>query len=313
VRDAPIGDKSTSSDIKLLFQQRLASNADAFETHCLPPDWPTEPVIEKLVTLSGGLFIWASTTIRFIESGFPQERLETVLSGSVHDPLDNGLNELYRVALTHPFKSYNESEFEVVHSIVGAIVVAREQLIDEQLSQLLGLGIGNVRAILSQLQPLLQGGYGRPVQVLHTSFTDFLCDPNRRQDSRWYINPSVHHFDLASGCLRIMQRDLKFNMCGIETSYRRNKEIKGLQERVNRAITPVLMYASQYWADHLEFGSVPEPALHPLMDGIMNFFLHRFLHWIEVFSVMDRISMLSVILRRLVSWASVSCFSHVQW
>ncbi|KAF8339878.1 uncharacterized protein EI90DRAFT_2907679, partial [Cantharellus anzutake] len=66
VQDAPIGDKSTSSDIKLLFQQRLASNADAFEMHCLPPDWPTEPVIEQLVTLSGGLFIWASTTIRFI-------------------------------------------------------------------------------------------------------------------------------------------------------------------------------------------------------------------------------------------------------
>ncbi|KAF8328341.1 uncharacterized protein EI90DRAFT_2926392, partial [Cantharellus anzutake] len=313
VRDAPIGDKSTLSDIKLLFQQQLASNADAFKTYSLPPNWLTEPVIDKLVTLSGGLFIWASTTIRFIQSGFPEERLETVLSGSVHDPSDDGLNELYRVALTHPFKSYNESEFKVVHSIVGAIVVAREQLMDEQLRQLLELGIGKVQAVLSQFQPLLRGDYGGPIQVLHTSFTDFLCNPNRCQDPRWYINPSVHHLDLASRCLRIMQRDLKFNICGIETSYCRNKEIKGLQERVNRAVTPVLMYASQYWVDHLEFGSGPEPASPPLTNEIMDFFLHRFLHWIEVFSVMDRISMLSVILRRLVSWASVSRFSHARW
>ncbi|KAF8343194.1 uncharacterized protein EI90DRAFT_839340 [Cantharellus anzutake] len=82
VRDAPIGDESTSSDIRLLFQQRLASNAHAFVKHHLPSDWPTEPVIEQLVTLSGGLFIWASTTILFIESGSPKERLDKVLSGS---------------------------------------------------------------------------------------------------------------------------------------------------------------------------------------------------------------------------------------
>ncbi|KAF8328266.1 uncharacterized protein EI90DRAFT_2926916, partial [Cantharellus anzutake] len=66
VRGAPIDDESTSSDIKLLFQQRLASHTDTFAKHRLPSDWPTQPIIDKLVTLSGGLFIWASTTIRFI-------------------------------------------------------------------------------------------------------------------------------------------------------------------------------------------------------------------------------------------------------
>src|ERR1700733_993614 len=72
VCDVPIGNESTY-DVKLLFSQRLASNARAFVGHHLPSDWPGEPVIRQLVTLSGGLFIWASTTIRFIESGFPDE------------------------------------------------------------------------------------------------------------------------------------------------------------------------------------------------------------------------------------------------
>jgi len=31
-------------------------------------------------------------------------------------------------------------------------------------------------------------------------------------------------------------------------------EFEGMRERVEKAITPALMYAGQYWGDHLEFG-----------------------------------------------------------
>lgn len=81
-----MGDEVTSLDIELLFQKRLSSDADAFVGCGLPPHWPGTEVIQKLVTLSGGLFIWASTTIRFIECGLPSERLEKVLSASAHGP-----------------------------------------------------------------------------------------------------------------------------------------------------------------------------------------------------------------------------------
>ena len=312
VCDAPIGDDSTSDDIKLLFERRLASNAPALVDRRLPSDWPGESVIRQLVTLSGGLFIWASTTIRFIESGFPGERLKKVLSASAHGPSHARLDNLYRVALTHPFDSYDENELKVVHSILGAIVIAREQLTDGHLVRLLGLEISDVREVLSQLQPLLRGGHGQPVQVLHTSFTDFLCDVKRCQDLRLHVDPLTHHLDLASGCLRVMQQDLKFNICGIETSYYRNEEIEGIQERVDRAITPVLMYASQYWVDHLESGSVSQSGSHPLADAVSDFIHRRLLYWVEVFSVKDRVSMISVILRNAASWARVSHLSYVQ-
>ena len=305
VRDVPIGNESTS-DVELLFKQRLASNARAFVGRHLSSDWPGEPVIRQLVTLSGGLFIWASTTIRFIESGFPDKRLEQVLNVSADSGSHAGLDALYRVALTHPFDSYNKSEFKVVHSILGAIVVAREQLTDGHLVRLLGLEMSDVREVLSRLQPLLRGGHGQPVQVLHTSFTDFLCDAERCQDPRLHIDPSTHHVDLASGCLRVMERDLKFNICGIKTSYYRNQEIEGIQELVDGAITPVLLYASYYWVDHLESGSMPPLGSHPLAEAVTNFLNHRFLYWIEVFSVKDQMSMISVILWNAANWARVS-------
>ena len=313
VWDARIGDGSTSSDIKLLFQQRLANNADAFVGRHLPSDWPGELVTQRLVDLSGGLFIWASTTIRFIESGFPDERLAKVLSASAHGPSHARLDDLYRVALTHPFNSYDEDELHAAQSILGAIVVTREQLTDEQLSRLLGLERRHVQEVLSRLQPLLRGGHGRPVQVLHTSFTDFLCDVQRCQDPRWHIRKPVHHLDLASGCFQVMRQDLKFNICGIETSYYRNKEIEGIEERVDQAIMPMLMYACRYWAEHLAFGSVSAPDPHPLADAIMDFIKRRLLYWIEVFSLKDQMSMVSVILRNAASWARVGYFSGVLW
>ena len=303
--DVIVGDESTSLDITLLFQTRLANNNDAHLNRRLQPDWPGADVIQRLVTLSGGLFIWASTTIRFIESGPREARLKTILGASEHGPSHAKLDNLYRVALIHSFDSYISNELEYAHSVIGAIVVARVQLTDQQLSALLGLEVDVVQDVLSRLQPLLQGGRGQPARFLHASFIEFLCDPERCQDARWHVNTPVHHLDLASHCLQVMKQDLKFNICGVETSYRRNNEIEGIQERVARTITPVLMYASQYWADHLESGSTPEADLHPFVDVVNNFFTHRFLYWIEVFSLKEQMSMIPPILRKMINWAKV--------
>jgi len=303
--DLFVGDESTSLDITLFFQTRLANNNDAHVDRRLQPDWPGADVIRRLVTLSGGLFIWASTTIRFIESGPREARLKTILGASEHGPSHAKLDNLYRVALIHSFDSYISNELEYAHSVLGAIVVARVQLTDQQLGQLLGLEMDVVQDVLSRLQPLLQGGRGQPVRFLHASFIEFLCDLEKCQDARWHINTPAHHLDLASRCLKVMQQDVKFNICGVETSYRRNNEIEGIQERVARAITPVLMYASQYWADHLESGSTPKADLHPFVDIVNNFFTHRFLYWIEVFSLKEQMSMIPPILRKMINWAKV--------
>jgi len=101
-----------------------------------------------------------------------------------------------------------------------------------------------------------------------------------------------------------MRQDLKFNICGIETSHRRHVEIEGIQERIDQAITRVLMYASQYWADHLELGSLSGPDSN-LMDGVMDFMNNRHLYWIEVFSLENQMSRIFGILRKAADWAKV--------
>ena len=309
-RDVWIDDKLTASDISQLFRQRLSSNASAFAAHGLPADWPGDFVRQRLVTLSGGLFIWASTTIRFIEAGFPEQRLTKVLDTSAPGQSQDGLDNLYRVALSHPFDSYHSDELGAVRSILGAIVVAREQVGDEQLSWLLDIELSIVRAVLSRLQPLLQGGHGKPVQVLHTSFTDFLCDPRRCQDAQWRIDAFAHHHNLTSGCLRIMQQDLKFNICDVETSYCGHREIEGIQDRIDKVITPALLYASRYWAEHLELGSSAESTSGQLSGQVADFITEKFLYWIEVLSLKNEISTIPVILQKAISWAKVGIQSE---
>ena len=305
IRDVEIDDESTMSDISQFFRCHLVSNSPAFVDYDLPPDWPGDQAIEELVNRAGGLFIWASTTIRFVEGGIPNQRLKKVLQASAHGEPHDKLDELYWVALSHPFRSSDQSEVELVCSILGAIMVAREPLTDEQLSDLLNLELGDVRGILSRLQPLLQWRRGAPVRVLHTSFTDFLCDVERCRDSRWCITASTHHQNMVYGCLQVMRRDLKFNICGIETSYYRHKEIDGIQERIDAIITPVLMYAGQYWADHLDFVSLSDSRSY-LADAIMHFIEYQVLYWIEVFSLKNRMSTVSVILKKVAIWTRVS-------
>ena len=168
--DVPVGDESTSSDISQFLQQHSAKIVSRCDTHNLPPNWPGEQIIKRLVDLANGLFIWASTTIHLIESGNPEEMLEKVLDASADDP---SLDTLYRVALTQPFHASDGNKLNAVRSILGAIVFAREQVTDNQLSQLLGLKLDVVQDILSQLRPFTQWGHGQPVQVSHVQWQDF--------------------------------------------------------------------------------------------------------------------------------------------
>ena len=95
-RDIQVNHDSTKSDIMRLFQRRLVPDAPAFKRFSLAPDWPGSEVITQLVDRSQGLFIWAATAIRFIESGLPKE-LKKVLDVSADGESHDGLDDLYRV------------------------------------------------------------------------------------------------------------------------------------------------------------------------------------------------------------------------
>jgi hypothetical protein len=295
-------DDTTARDITEFFRQRLASIARDSE---LPPDWPGAGVIEQLTQCAGGLFIWASTAVGFIKGGLPDGRLRIILNTSTQGESLTKLDELYQLTLAHQFETFLARELETLRQILGAIVLARERLTDEVLCQLLGLEPSTVRGILSRLGSLLQWSTGEPIRVLHASFPDFLGDCGRCKDSRWFIDEPVHHCRLATACFVIMRDRLRFNICGLKTSYYKNKAINRINELVDENITTDIMYSCQYWAGHLDLGVTAMSNTDDFPGEMRIFLRERFLFWLEVFSLKDYLPSVPAILGVAGGWCKV--------
>ena len=120
---------SVNDDIQLYLTQRLTTIAKQRSDVELPNPWPHENQIKTLTEKSSGLFIFASTLVRFIESEYhePDKRLQLVISeasGTIHEGRA-GIDSLYSQILLHAYLGVSEAEvFDTVRQVLGAIVLA---------------------------------------------------------------------------------------------------------------------------------------------------------------------------------------------
>jgi hypothetical protein len=97
-----------------------------------------------------------------------------------------------------------------------------------------------------------------------------------------------------------MKAGLRFNICGLETSYLRSEDVEDLDKRT--AIPDHLVYACQFWSDHLEVVPVNEELLNPIRD----FMYGQLLYWLEVLGLIGGISTASPALLKAAQWSRVS-------
>ena len=143
-------DDATAHDIAEYFRQGLTSIGKNSEL----PDWPRPEDIEQLTRCAGGLFVWASTAVGFIEDGLPDKRLQILFDISVQGESLTKLDALYQATLEQQFQTVLPREFESLRRILGAVVVGRERLTDDVLSKLLEMKWGSATQ-RKQLSPLL--------------------------------------------------------------------------------------------------------------------------------------------------------------
>jgi hypothetical protein len=266
-------------------------------------DWPGEEKIRALVLSSAGLFIWASTAVKFIEEGYhPDQQLDILLRPHPREA-ESALDALYATALGADGKWSRDEVSADFRAVLGAIVTAREPLSDTMIDHMLGLaGSRSSRFILSRLRCLLQWSSGQPVRTLHASFADYLTDAHRCRNQPWFIDISSHHRHLALACFRMMKAKLKFNICGLETSHVSNDEVPDLPARIQNYIPDHLYYACRFWADHLRRTDFESDFLPCLND----FFSRQLLYWLEVLSLTKAVHVASPALLCIVDWAQVS-------
>ncbi|KAG9091010.1 POC1 centriolar protein A, partial [Ceratobasidium sp. 370] len=285
-----------SDDIQAFVDQRLRESG---KYDLLPADTSS-----KLAKMADGLFIWAQTACEFIlnTKRSPSARLRTLFQTSQPTTLDT----LYTTTIEASMDSDGEDERELIRQCLGAIIVCskRRPLSISTLCGLLGNRVdeGEMESVVRSLGAVLytDSKDGGAVRVYHPSFADYMTSPARSK--RFCVDIPKLNSKLAEGCLETMSAQLRFNICGIGSSYMRNKDMPSLEKSVEKAIKDGLRYSCEYWTNHLveaeEDASISPGGdlLSQILDG------PRILYWVETLSLIGKLDTALPSLRDLNRW-----------
>ncbi|KAJ7478149.1 hypothetical protein FB451DRAFT_1086797, partial [Mycena latifolia] len=147
-------DDSAHEDIRVYLQDEFSKirNENMTQGINLGPDWPAPEAIEHLVSKSSGVFIYATTVIRFIDDEYshPDDRLASVWSLDPRStaPLDDLYTEILSVI---PHESL---QLRILHVIWQGTTDNDLTVDPEQMDNLLDLRPGTSRLTLRGLHSL---------------------------------------------------------------------------------------------------------------------------------------------------------------
>jgi hypothetical protein len=303
-----------NSDIKLFFRTRFADIAKNRSDCDLTEEWPSPSDIDILCKKAAGLFIYASTVVKFVGSRHyqPHARLTLIISlpQDTAREGESGLNHLYTQVLTQAFCDVDEGDEELYHhfrSVVGAVLLVFNPLSVKTLSGLL-CGIDKPSTILHPFHSLLLvPDTEDPVRAFHKSFPDFLMDPDRCKDKHFFVDRSVHHEELLLSCLDLMKQGLKRNICNLD-NYTTLKKVKDLPAQRRACVGDALEYACRFWTKHLLETPRSGNSVEKVQKEVEEFFTTCLLSWIEVLSLMESLDIGVYALNDISQWyALVSC------
>ena len=237
-------DDSTSDDIRKFLESR-------FNTIEVEPAWTTK-ALDYLVPRSLGVFIWATTVADFLQEN-PRERFDILEKRKRGDDTEGlyDLDSLYLTVITTSFGRALKPEIKAITSVIGATIFAKQPLDDTVLIRLPGVKNTNMlNYIRNGLMSVIDSG--PTLRFHHKSFEDFLFSSSFRQHLPKLSDVqdrTIHERRLAGLCLDAMvSSELHFNMCNLNSLNIKNVDIPASDKS---AISPLIYYSSQFWADHL--------------------------------------------------------------
>lgn len=239
---------------------------------------------DTLGVAADGLFIWAATAVkRIIEKEGDEERelerLATTRSLSLHG--------LYSTILRECISRGGEEMRKNLPKVLSLILFGKERLTEIDINEMLGLEPGRTWKILNLLRSLVVFDpidRKQPVYLYHISLYDYLTSEEASKEE-WFIDANEGKTLISSLCFDVMKSQLEFNICRFETSFKRNEDVPGLEERTKARISPSLRYACRHWASHLS----DSPYSDRLSNQLETFALTRLLFWIEVLSLTGKL------------------------
>ena len=315
---------SVDVDIKLFFRTRLTEIVKNRSHPDVTEDWPLPSDIDILCENAAGLFIYASTVVKFVESPYhrPPKRLALLVSLPQNTTCggESSIDSLYTEILGHAYRNVrtdnqNPDNWEVYQhfrSVVGAVLLAFNPLSMESLSSLLH-DFNTPSDISTALNPLhslllVPEATADPVRTFHKSFPDFLMDPKWCQDTRFLVDPAVHHTEMFFSCLQLMEQGLRRNICDLDVICL--DRVDDLSDRRQKHIGDALGYACQFWTKHLVKSPSNGSNAKKAQEEIDKFFTTHLLHWIEVLTIMEDLDVGVYSLDDIKQWYTLVSFGQ---
>ncbi|KAI1089482.1 vegetative incompatibility protein HET-E-1 [Rostrohypoxylon terebratum] len=285
-------------DISIFFENHLLAIR---EERGFEDDWPGTRIIKRLVEISCGLFIWASTACRFIREGrrLAKRRIKILINGySSGVGPEKQLDLIYTNVLRNAIQQdYNEKEKQelciMFRDVLGSIVILCSPLSMESLAELLTIPLGDIKDTLADLHTIfnIPPKTSYPLRLHHPTFRDFLLDKERCRDLDFWIDQKQAHKALVDNCLALMSKKLKSDICGLGSPGTLIENVE--PSLIERCIPPDLQYACLYWVEHCRQSGMR------LADGdtVERFFREHFLHWLEAINLMGKSAEMGAIIR----------------
>ncbi|KAF5370245.1 hypothetical protein D9757_012009 [Collybiopsis confluens] len=268
---------------------------------------------------SEGHFQWASTLCKALhQENKPgihiQKRYENFIASTEGD--HNGdlhiLDQLYQAVLSEVLKVDNVDAMRKYKNTMGQILAAFEPL-SKHAIQGLQKASGNqegelpnndqgVDVVISWLGSLFTGvnESNTPIRPMHTSIRDFLVEENR--SGIFYVNLEDGHIIMATGTIKLMSKELHFNMCNLKSSYLFNHQMINVKDMQALEKQEALMYACLFWSYHLEGAEYGIK----LLNSVEEFMLRAVIFWIEVLGIRSKVDIVSKSMDNTLQWLKSS-------
>jgi len=304
-------------DIKLFFRTKLSKLLRNRSDCDLVQGWPSLPDVDVLCEKAAGFFIYASTVIKFVtsENHMPTEQLNRIISlpqNTSHEGR-SGIDLLYTQVLEQAVRGVHTKDKELhsrFRTVVGAVLLVLNPLPVKALSDL--LRVSNISTTLRSLHSVLlvPANKADPICVFHKSFPDFLTDPERCVDHRFFIDPGIHHREILLSCFNVMKERLEKNICKLDDHILLS-EVDDLPARRVAHIGDALKYACCFWTNHLVGVPGSGPDVKGVWRAIDEFFKTHLLFWIEILSLMGKLDIGIYGLNNIQHWYMlVSCVKY---
>jgi hypothetical protein len=320
-----IGSVSVEADVWRILNAGFANIRRKHACDLGEHEWPTNSDLNTMVDLTGPLFIYAATVLRFVGDPrfLPDERLQQVLERGLVTSLDSSrpflqIDSLYADVLEAATVDDNgcvDAELcQRIGALLCTIVLLEQPVSIYALAHLMGVS-GNVRQIDSDVGALASvlivsrknasDRFSETVLTFHPSFRDFLVDSRRCSNERFLVNPAEHQHELLYRCLQLLNNNLRYDICGIQRPGRANTDVHDLSTRLEWSVPEAVRYACQFWPVHLvACGSLSQYVSAVLLEFCTN----HLLHWIETLSLLGKLSSAAKHLPWIMAWCQVSIF-----